>query len=162
LCFGFQLAVVEFARSIGLKGANSTELDPKTRYPVIDLLPEQKKVWEMGGTMRLGSHEVQLERGSLAFRIYGKERISERHRHRYEVNPKYIKRLTKKGLKFSGKSTDGKRMEILELPGHKFFLATQFHPEFKSRPGKPAPVFDAFIKASLERSKLILESKSKM
>ncbi|MBC7218927.1 MAG: CTP synthase (glutamine hydrolyzing) [Hadesarchaea archaeon] len=161
LCFGFQLAVVEFARNIGMKGANSTELDPKTPHPVIDLLPEQKKVLDMGGTMRLGAHEVRIERGTLAFRIYGRERISERHRHRYEVNPKYIGRLTKKGLRFSGKSVDGRRMEILELPTHRFFLATQFHPEFKSRPGKPAPVFDAFVKASLERSRLISEGKRK-
>ncbi|MGC8816915.1 MAG: glutamine hydrolyzing CTP synthase [Candidatus Hadarchaeum sp.] len=160
LCFGFQLAVVEFARSAGLKSANSTEIDPRTPYPVIDLLPEQKKVSEMGGTMRLGAQEVRIAKGSLAFRIYGKERISERHRHRYEVNPRYIERLTKKGLRFSGKSVDGRRMEILELPGHKFFLATQFHPEFKSRPGKPAPVFDAFVKAALERAKLAVKGKT--
>jgi CTP synthase len=148
LCFGFQLAVVEFARSIGLKQANSTELDPKTPHPVIFILPEQKRVRELGGTMRLGAHEIRLSRGTMAWRIYGCERIYERHRHRYEVNPRYIPRLTKAGLKFSGKSLDGRRMEILEIQKHPFFLATQFHPEFKSRPGKPSPVFNAFVKAA--------------
>jgi CTP synthase len=148
LCFGFQLAVVEFARSIGLKQANSTELDPKTPHPVIFILPEQKKVKELGGTMRLGAHEIRLGRGTKAREIYGSDRIWERHRHRYEVNPRYIPKLTKAGLKFSGKSPDGKRMEILEIPNHPFFLATQFHPEFKSRPGKPSPVFDAFVRAA--------------
>ncbi|MFH1822028.1 MAG: CTP synthase (glutamine hydrolyzing) [Methanobacteriota archaeon] len=149
LCFGFQLAVVEFARSIGMNGANSTEIDAKAPYPIIDILPEQKKVSDLGGTMRLGAHDIRLAKGTKAFRIYGKERIQERHRHRYEVNPKYIGRLTKNGLRFSGKSLDGRRMEILELPKHPFFLATQFHPEFKSRPGKPSPVFEAFTKAIL-------------
>ncbi|MGQ9787937.1 MAG: glutamine hydrolyzing CTP synthase [Candidatus Hadarchaeaceae archaeon] len=162
LCFGFQLAVVEFARSIGMKMASSTEIDPQTPHPVIDLLPEQKKALDKGGTMRLGAHDVIIERGSLAFRIYGRERISERHRHRYEVNPRYIGKLTRGGLSFSGKSVDGSRMEILELPSHKFFIATQFHPEFKSRPGKPAPVFDAFVKASLERSNSISEGRRKI
>ena len=147
LCFGFQLAVVEFARSIGMKGANSTELDKGTPYPVIDILPEQKKVFELGGTMRLGAHDIRISKGTKAFEIYGKKKIRERHRHRYEVNPKYIAKLNKAGLKFSGKSLDGRRMEILELPGQAFFLATQFHPEFKSRLGKPSPVFESFIKA---------------
>jgi len=150
LCFGFQLAVVEFARSIGLKQANSIELDPKTPHPVIDILPEQKKVKELGGTMRLGAHEISIVRGTRAFQIYGTERIRERHRHRFEVNPRYIPRLTKRGLKFSGKSLDGRRMEILELPKHSFYLATQFHPEFKSRLGNPSPVFRSFIKAMVE------------
>ncbi len=149
LCFGFQLAVVEFARSIGLKGANSVEVDPKTPHPVIDLLPEQKKVKELGGTMRLGAHEIRISDGSMAFRIYRRKRISERHRHRFEVNPKYIQKLVRGGLRFSGKSPDRRRMEILELPKHPFFLATQFHPEFKSRPTKPSPVFDSFIKAAM-------------
>ncbi|MEM2878822.1 MAG: CTP synthase [Candidatus Hadarchaeales archaeon] len=148
LCFGFQLAVVEFSRSIGLKQANSTELDPKTPHPVIFILPEQKRVKELGGTMRLGAHEIRLARGSRAMEIYGCERIYERHRHRYEVNPRYITKLTKAGLRFSGKSLDGRRMEILEITKHPFFLATQFHPEFKSRPGRPAPVFNAFLRAA--------------
>ncbi len=150
LCFGFQLAVVEFARSIGLKMANSSELDPKTNHPVIDILPEQYKVEELGGTMRLGALEVRIMNGTRAFEIYGKNRIKERHRHRYEVNQKYIARIVRRGLKFSGKSPDGKRMEILELPGHPFFLGTQFHPEFKSRPERPAPIFKGFIKAAMK------------
>ena len=150
LCFGFQLAVVEFARAIGLKGANSTELDPKTPHPVIDILPEQKKIKELGGTMRLGAHDIRISKGTKAFQIYGIEKIRERHRHRYEVNPRYIASLTKHGLKFSGKSPDGRRMEVLELPNHPFFLGTQFHPEFKSRPERPSPVFEAFIKAAMK------------
>ncbi|MEM1688886.1 MAG: CTP synthase (glutamine hydrolyzing) [Candidatus Hadarchaeales archaeon] len=150
LCFGFQLAIVEFARHIGLKDANSTEIDPNTPHPVIDLLPEQKKITEMGGTMRLGAQEVLVKPGTLAFKIYGKDRIFERHRHRYEVNPAYFEILEKGGIIFSGKTPDGKA-EIIELPNHCFFIATQFHPEFKSRPGKPAPVFDAFIKAAIEK-----------
>lgn len=149
LCFGFQLAVVEFARSMSLKKANSIELDPKTPHPVIDILPEQKKVKELGGTMRLGAHEIRLANKTKAFKIYGSERIHERHRHRYEVNPRYIPKLVKAGLKFTGKSLDGRRMEILEIPKHPFFLATQFHPEFKSRLGNPSPVFNAFIKAAM-------------
>ncbi|HID60588.1 MAG TPA: CTP synthase [Hadesarchaea archaeon] len=149
LCFGFQLAVVEFARSIGLKRANSAELNPETPHPVVDILPEQKRVEGLGGTMRLGAHDIRISEGSIAFKIYKKKRISERHRHRFEVNPRYIPKLTKRELKFSGKSLDGRRMEILELPKHPFFLATQFHPEFKSRPGKPSPVFDSFIKAAM-------------
>lgn len=150
LCFGFQLAVVEFARNVaGLEGANSSELDPGTPHPVIDLLPEQRGVKDLGGTMRLGAHEIRIAKNTKAFEIYRKERIYERHRHRYEVNPHYIPKLLKAGLKFSGKSSDGRRMEILELPKHPFFLATQFHPEFKSRPGRPAPVFNSFIRAAI-------------
>ncbi len=152
LCFGFQLAVVEFARNVlGLKRAASAEIDSRTSHPVIDLLPEQKKVKEMGGTMRLGAHEVRITKGTKAFKIYRSERISERHRHRYEVNPCYIDKLSKAGLVFSGKSPDRRRMEILELSKHPFFLATQFHPEYKSRPARPASVFSAFIKAALAK-----------
>lgn len=155
LCFGFQLAVVEFARNVlGLKQAASAEITSRTSHLVIDLLPEQKKIKELGGTMRLGAHEVRITKGTKAFKIYRSERISERHRHRYEVNPCYIAKLSKAGLVFSGKSPDRRRMEILELSKHPFFLATQFHPEYKSRPAKPAPVFSAFIKAALaKRSK---------
>ena len=150
ICFGFQLAVVEFARNVvGLKRAMSTEIAPRTPHPVIDLLPEQRKVKEFGGTMRLGAHEVRIAKGTKAFEIYGSGRICERHRHRYEVNPRYLARLRKAGLVFSGKSPDGRRMEILELQNHPFFLATQFHPEYKSRPERSAPVFSAFIKAAL-------------
>ena len=153
LCFGFQLAAVEFARNVvGLRRANSTEVDPKTPHAVIDLLPEQRKLKELGGTMRLGGHEVCITKGTRAFRIYGGKKVYERHRHRYEVNPRYIPKLSKAGLVFSGKSPDGRRMEILELPEHPFFLATQFHPEFKSRPGRPAPVFKAFLSAARRKS----------
>jgi CTP synthase len=150
ICFGFQLAVVEFARNIlGLDKANSSELDPDTPHPVIDILPEQKNIKQMGGTMRLGNIEIEIQKNTLAHKIYGKTKVDERHRHRYEVNPEYMDKFEAKGLKFSAKSDGGKRMEILELQGHPYFLATQFHPEFKSRPMRPSPVFDAFVKASL-------------
>lgn len=150
ICFGFQLAVVEFSRNVlGLNGANSSEIDPKTPHPVIDLLPSQKGVKELGGTMRLGAQPVKLKRGTRAFEIYGQQEvILERHRHRYEVNPKYVVPLEDGGLIFSGVSPDG-RMEILELSDHPFFMATQFHPEFKSRPGKPSPVFREFLRSCL-------------
>lgn len=152
ICFGFQLAVVEFARNVvGLKNANSSEIDEATPYPVIDLLPEQREVSQLGGTMRLGELPIIIEQDTLAYKIYGKTKIGERHRHRYEVNPEYIETLEKHGMKFSGKSEDGRRMEILELPAHFHFLATQFHPEFKSRPLRPAPVFKAFVGAALRK-----------
>ncbi len=148
LCFGMQLAVIEFARNVvGLENANSSELED-TPHPVIDILPEQDGVEEMGGTMRLGNYDATLKEGSLAHRIYGTTRIVERHRHRYEVNPKYIDRIEAKGMIFSGKNKN--RMEILEMPAHKFFFASQFHPEFTSRPGKPSPPFRAFVEAMLE------------
>jgi CTP synthase len=151
LCFGFQLAVVEFARNvIGLE-ANSTEIEKKTRHPVIDILPEQKKVEDKGGTMRLGAQPIKLKKDTMAYEIYDhQEVILERHRHRYEVNPAYIDIIESHGLIFSGRSPDG-RMEILELKDHPFFIATQFHPEFKSRPGMPSPVFKAFISAAIQR-----------
>jgi CTP synthase len=150
LCFGFQLAVVEYARNVaGFGGANSSELDPKTPHPAIDLLPAQRGIKEMGGTMRLGAQPIKIKKGTRAFEIYKhQEIILERHRHRYEVNPKYISALEEKGLVFSAVSPDG-RMEILELPGHPFFMATQFHPEFKSRPGNPEPVLREFIGAAI-------------
>lgn len=152
ICFGFQLAAVEFARNVvGLKKAHSIELNPKTPHPVIDLLPEQKKVKQMGGTMRLGEISFTVKKGTTAYRIYNKTKIGERHRHRFEINPKYIKKFESKGLKFSAKSDNNRRMEILEIPAHPYFLATQFHPEFKSRPHRPSPVFDAFIKAAIKK-----------
>ena len=152
ICFGFQLAVIEFARNVlGLEGANSTELDPDTPYPVIDLLPEQREIKQLGGTMRLGEIPLKIEKGTMAYKIYRKTDVGERHRHRYEVNPEYIDRFEEKGLKFSGKSDGGRRMEILEIPDHFHFLATQFHPEFKSRPLRPAPVFKAFVKAAINK-----------
>lgn len=151
LCLGFQLAVIEFARNIcNLKNANSTEFDPKTKYPVIDLLPQQVKVLKesrYGASMRLGSYPAILEKGSLVRKLYKIKKIYERHRHRYEVNLKFINLLESRGLKFSGKSPDGKLMEFLELPTHPFFVATQAHPEFKSRLERPSPLFLGFIKA---------------
>lgn len=152
ICFGFQLAVVEFARNIcGLKKANSTELDPDTPHPVIDLMPEQRNVKYKGATMRLGGHEVIIKEGTLAYKLYNSRRIVERHRHRWEVNPKYWKTLEDKGLVFSGSSPDGRRKEILELPDRFFFFASQFHGEFKSRPGKPDPEYYGFVKSCLDR-----------
>jgi len=153
VCLGFQLATVEFARNVcGLGRANSTELDPDTPHPVVDLLPEQKQITKKGATMRLGAQPVVIEKGSLAEALYGATQISERHRHRYEVNPEYIDRLSEKGLRYTGRSPDGRRMEILELPGHPFFIASQFHPEFKSRPQRPTPLHHGLVKAALERA----------
>ncbi|MFQ6085026.1 MAG: CTP synthase [Candidatus Bathyarchaeia archaeon] len=154
ICFGFQLAVVEYARNVlGIGDANSIEVDPDTPHPVIDLLPEQKRIEDKGGTMRLGTHEVMVDPGTLSYKLYRKEKIYERHRHRYEVNPTYIKRLVEGGLAFSAKSPDAIRMEALEVPYHYFFYATQFHPEFMSRPGKPDPAYYGFIKACLDRKR---------
>jgi len=154
LCYGMQLAVIEFARNAtGLKGANTAESPERTNYPVIDIMPEQKKNLEdknYGATMRLGAYPAKLTKGTIAYHAYGTPKISERHRHRYEVNPDYIKRLEKKGLVFSGTSPDGRLMEIMELPKtkHPFFMGTQFHPEFKSRPLNPHSLFVAFVKAA--------------
>lgn len=158
ICYGFQLAVIEFARSVlGLEGANSTEFGA-TEHPVIDLMPEQKPLTEKGATMRLGTQPILIERGTLAHKLYGATEISERHRHRYEVNTHYIRDLEAAGLKFSGKSPDGRRMEILELLGHPYFIASQFHPEFKSRPTHPRPLFLGLVQACLARRKLLVSS----
>ena len=155
ICLGFQLATVEFARSLGLENANSTEITPGTQHPVIDLMPEQRTVDSKGATMRLGAHEIRIQPGTLAERLYGRRRVWERHRHRYEVNPDYISKLEQKfeqgGLVFSGRSLDGRRMEILELPSHYFFIATQFHGEFRSRPMSPSPPYYGLVKASLDK-----------
>ena len=149
LCFGLQLAVVEYARNVcGLGGANSTEIDDKTQAPVIDILPEQKNIGNKGGTMRLGSCKAILKEGRVKS-IYGFDEVFERHRHRYEVNPSYHDVLERGGLFISGKSPDGRLAEFIEIPGHKFFIATQAHPEFKSSLLKPAPLFDAFVRACL-------------
>jgi CTP synthase len=146
LCLGFQMAVVEYARHVlGLAGAHSAELDEGTPYPVIDLLPEQKDKEDMGGTMRLGSHETEIKQGTLAHDLYEDTTCTERHRHRYEVNPEYIDDLEDAGLVFSG--TSGRRMEILELPDHPYFFGTQFHPEFRSRPTRASPPFVGFLDA---------------
>ncbi|WP_411966910.1 glutamine hydrolyzing CTP synthase [Haloferax sp. YSSS75] len=148
LCLGFQMAVVEQARNVlGHEDAQSTELDPDTPYPVIDLLPEQYEVNDMGGTMRLGAHETDITSGTLAEAVYGGTSCTERHRHRYEVNPELIDELESEGLRFSGRADN--RMEILELTDHPFFLGTQFHPEFRSRPDRASPPFLGFLRAVL-------------
>jgi CTP synthase len=153
LCLGMQLAVVEFARNVcKLDGANSSEF-ASTPHPVIDFIPEQASIVKQsnyGGTMRLGTYPAILREGTLVRRLYNNSKISERHRHRYEVNPKYIEILEKNGLIFSGKSPDNTLMEFMELKNHPFFVATQAHPEFKSRPMNPSPLFYGFLKASLE------------
>ncbi len=157
LCFGFQMAVVAFARHVlGLIDANSTELDPSTMNPVIDLLPEQKQVKDLGGTMRLGGHDIDIVDGTLASKIYQKKTIRERHRHRYEFNQSYRQTFEKSGMRFSGFSDGGRRTEILEILDHPFYLATQYHPEYISRPGKPEPVYIHFVKAALSRKLAIL------
>ena len=154
ICLGMQLAAVEFARNVcGLTGAHSSELDPNTPYPIINLLPDQEDVVEMGGTLRLGSYPCTLAEGSVAHKEYGEINITERHRHRYEFNNFYRERLTDKGLVLSGVSPDGRLVEIVELPEHPWFVAGQFHPEFKSRPEKAHPLFAGFIKASLENKR---------
>jgi CTP synthase len=153
ICLGMQIAVAEFARhGVGMEGANSTEFDPETPYPVIDLLPEQKEVRDMGGTMRLGADPVKLHDGTRAREIYGEPVIYERHRHRYEVNNHLRKRLEQAGLVCSGTSPDDRLVEVIELPDHPFFVASQFHPEFKSRPLRPQPLFREFVGAALGRA----------
>jgi CTP synthase len=154
ICLGFQMAVAEFARSVlGCEGANTTEFEPETPHPVVCILPEQKGVTDLGGTMRLGAQEVIVEEGSKAHALYGTTKIYERHRHRYEVNPDYIEQIEKAGLKFKGKDTEGIRMEIAELDDHPYFMASQFHPELKSRPARPAPLYLGLVKAILENKK---------
>jgi CTP synthase len=157
LCYGMQLMTVEYARNVaGLPKAHTTEINPTTQFPVIDILPEQKEKLakkDYGGSMRLGAYPCELKEGTIARTAYGKKEISERHRHRYEVNPEYIERIEKAGLVFSGKSPDRKLMEIAELPKsqHPFMLGTQFHPELRARPLEPHPLFDAFVEAAIER-----------
>jgi CTP synthase len=149
VCLGMQLAVAEFARHVtGMDGANSSEFDPETPYPVVDLLPEQKEVADMGGTMRLGADPVKLHAGTRARELYGEPVIYERHRHRYEVNNFLRRRLENAGLVVSGTTPDERLVEIIELPEHPFFVASQFHPEFKSRPERPAPLFREFVGAA--------------
>ena len=150
ICYGLHMAVVEFARNVcDMKGAHTTEAKPKTKYPVIDLLPEQKRITKKGGTMRLGAYTCDTKKGSLAERVYGRKRISERHRHRWEVNDRFIKELERDGLLLSGINPESKLVEIVEYPKNKYFIACQFHPEFKSRPENPAPLFDGLIRARL-------------
>jgi CTP synthase len=154
ICLGMHVAVSEFARDVcGLEGANSTEMDPETPHPVIDLLPDQKGVEDLGGTMRLGAQAVELAEGTRAYETYGEAVVHERHRHRYEINNKYRDQLADAGLVFSGTYQEGRLVEIVELPDHPWFVASQFHPEFKSRPTRPAPLFREFVGAALERSR---------
>ena len=153
ICLGMQVATIEFARNVcKLKGANSTEFDKQARHPVISLLEEQKQVKNMGATMRLGSYPCKLSKKSLSYKLYKKDHISERHRHRYEFNNKYKKRLEDKGLVFAGTHSPQKLVEIIELKDHPWFVACQFHPEFKSKPDKAHPLFKGFIKAALVKS----------
>jgi CTP synthase len=155
LCLGLHCAVIEFARDVcGLAGANSSEFDPISPHPVIDLMDEQKAVVDMGGTMRLGAYPAKLEAGTVAREAYGEEVVYERHRHRYEVNNRYRQTLEDNGMVLSGTSPDGLLVEFIELPRatHPFFVATQAHPEFKSRPNRPHPLFNAFVGAAVERA----------
>ena len=154
ICLGMQIAIIEFARNVlGLEDANSAEINPETPYPVIDILPEQKNVEEMGGTMRLGQYPCVLNPDSKAYELYGATMIYERHRHRYEVNNDYRAELLKGGMIFAGTSPDNHIVEMIEIPNHPWFVAGQFHPEFKSRPNKPHPLFRGFVTAAAEHNK---------
>ena len=154
ICLGMHVAVSDFARHVaGMEGANSTEMDPETPFPVIDLLPEQKEIEDLGGTMRLGAQAVELVEGTRARESYAEPVIHERHRHRYEVNNELRSRLVDAGLVVSGTFQDGRLVELVELPDHPWFVASQFHPEFKSRPTRPSPLFRGFVGAALERSR---------
>ena len=164
ICFGMQMAVVETARNLaGIEGANSTEFGP-SEEPVVGLMTEWERGGaierrqangDLGGTMRLGAYPCRLEPGSLAHAIYGADEISERHRHRYEVNINYVNRLSAAGLRFVGMSPDGRLPEIVELPDHPWFIGVQFHPELKSKPFAPHPLFASFVKAALDQSRLV-------
>lgn len=154
ICLGMQVATIEIARDLcGLKGANSSEFDADSRYPVIDMMLEQRGITTKGGTMRLGAYPCHIKRDTLAFKAYGKVEIMERHRHRYEVNNQYRETLEKSGVVLSGLSPDGRLVEIMELKGHPWFLGCQFHPEFKSRPMAPHPLFKEFIKATIKQGR---------
>ncbi|OZI13402.1 CTP synthetase [Bacillaceae bacterium SAS-127] len=151
ICLGMQLASIEFAQNVlNLEGAHSSEIDPTTKYPIIDLLPEQKDVEDLGGTLRLGLYPCKLQKGTKAFDAYNDEVVYERHRHRYEFNNEFREQMEKKGFIFSGTSPDGRLVEVIELKDHPWFVAAQFHPEFISRPTRPQPLFRAFIEASLQ------------
>jgi CTP synthase len=153
ICLGMQMAVVEFARHVcGMEGANSAEFDPETPYPVVDLLPEQKEVSDLGGTMRLGADPVKLHDDTRAREIFGEAVIYKRHRHRYEVNNMLRRRLEDEGLVAGGTSPDDRLVEMIELPDHPFFVASQFHPEFNSRPTRPEPLFRDFVGAAAKRA----------
>lgn len=152
ICLGMQCAVIEYARNVlGLKGANSSEIDPETKYPVIDLMPEQRDIDEKGGTMRLGLYPCKLKENTYASAAYNEEVIYERHRHRYEFNNEFRSQINSKGMVLSGTSPDDRLVEIVEIPSHRWFVGVQFHPEFKSRPNRPHPLFRDFIKASMNK-----------
>lgn len=152
ICLGMQLAVIEYARNVcGIENASSTEFDPTCKNPIIDLMVDQKSIVNMGGTLRLGNYECTLKKGTLAYQDYKTDIILERHRHRYEFNNKYKSILEENGMIFSGINEKADLVEIVELPKHKHFIACQFHPEFKSRPTRPHPLFDSFIKASCDK-----------
>ena len=152
ICLGMQLAVIEFARHVcGIEDASSTEFDELCKNPIIDLMSDQKAIINMGGTLRLGNYDCHLVKDTLAYKDYKEDVIKERHRHRYEFNNKYKEILEKNGLVFSGINKESDLMEIIELPSHPHFIASQFHPEFKSRPNKCHPLFDSFIKASIKK-----------
>ena len=154
LCLGLQCAVIEFARDeLSLRDAHSSEFDPTSSHPVIDLMADQQDVEDKGGTMRLGVYPAKLAEGSLARRLYGEPIIYERHRHRWEVNNRYRRDLEAAGLRLSGVSPDDRLVEIVEIPDHPFFIASQFHPEFKSRPNHPHPLFEGFMRAALEHKR---------
>jgi CTP synthase len=154
ICLGMQIAIIEFARNVlGYKDANSAEIDPTTTHPVIDILPEQKDVTDMGGTMRLGQYPCTLNPESKSYELYGASMIYERHRHRYEVNNDYRTELLGGGMIFAGTSPDNHIVEMVEIPEHPWFVAGQFHPEFKSRPNKPHPLFRGFVTAAAQRMK---------
>ncbi|MGH7423157.1 MAG: glutamine amidotransferase-related protein, partial [Candidatus Methylomirabilales bacterium] len=154
ICLGMQCAVIEFARQVcNLRGANSREFDLETTHPVIDLMPEQRGITNLGGSMRLGAYPCRLRQDSRAFEAYGEDEVAERHRHRYEVSNEYRDLLERHGLVMSGASPDGKLVEMIELADHPWFVGCQFHPEFKSRPGQPHPLFRAFIRATLQYRK---------
>jgi CTP synthase len=151
ICLGMQMAVLEFARNVaGIPGAASVEIVPKTEFPVIDLMEDQKRLTSKGGTMRLGAYECRIERGSLAYRIYGKQVIHERHRHRYELNDSYADTLEKAGMKATGRNPETGLVEIVEIKDHPFYIGVQFHPELKSTPETPAPLFRSFVAAALK------------
>jgi CTP synthase len=152
ICLGLQCAVIEFGRNVvGLDDANTTEIDSNCQHPVVCMLDEQYDITDLGGTMRLGAYPCMLQEGSLAHRMYGSLLVQERHRHRYEFNNQYREQFAEHGMSFSGTSPEGQLVEVIELPGHPWFLAVQCHPEFKSKPTAAHPLFRGFVKASMER-----------
>jgi CTP synthase len=154
ICLGMQCAVIEFGRNVlGFKDAHSTEMNPKTKHPVIDMMPEQKNITAKGGTMRLGSYTCELKKDTKAYRAYDKQKVQERHRHRYEFNNKFMKDYEAKGMIASGTNPDTKLVEIVEVKDHPYFVAVQFHPEYKSTVENPHPLFTKFVKAAIEYSK---------